>query len=305
MHPVRIFMIGILSVSLCLSGCGSNKTASEKQDAGSSLSTSEPALVDTVKIGEKEMDYLHFGKENGEAFVILPGLALKSVMGSAEGIKTAYALLADQYDVYLFDHVRTEPEGYSIADMADDTTAAFDQLGLDHVHLMGVSMGGMVSQTIALKDPERVSSLVLCSTAMNTAHSDPAVFNEWKTLAEKRNTPALMESFGTYVYSPSFYEKYKDVIISSGDGASEQDFQNFLISLEAIRNFDVSGEIQKITCPVLVLGAGEDRVVGPEAADDLIRALNCSSFIYEGYGHGVYDEAPDYLTHIDEFLRSR
>ena len=85
------------------------------------------------------MDYLRFGKEDSEKFVILPGLALKSVMGLAEGIISAYALIAEKYDVYLFDHVRVEPEGYGISDMADDTLAAFDELGLDHVHLMGVS----------------------------------------------------------------------------------------------------------------------------------------------------------------------
>ena len=67
------------------------------------------------------MDYLRFGNKDGEKFVILPGLALKSVMGSAEGIISAYSLLAEEYDVYLFDHVREEPEGYSIADMATDT----------------------------------------------------------------------------------------------------------------------------------------------------------------------------------------
>ncbi len=249
------------------------------------------------------MDYLRFGKKDGEKFVILPGLALKSVMGLAEGIISAYALIAEKYDVYLFDHVRVEPEGYGISDMADDTLAAFDELGLDHVHLMGVSMGGMVSQAIALKAPERVSSLILCSTAMNTAHADPAVFEKWRMLAEERNAPALMEAFGESVYTPSFYEQYKDFIIASGEGTTEQDFSNFLISLGAIRGFDVSGEIQKISCPVLVLGAGEDLVLGREAAKDLIAALNCSSFIYEGYGHGVYDEAPDYLSHIDAFLR--
>ena len=47
------------------------------------------------------MDYLRFGKKDGEKFVILPGLALKSVMGLAEGIISAYALIAEKYDVYL------------------------------------------------------------------------------------------------------------------------------------------------------------------------------------------------------------
>ena len=78
------------------------------------------------------MDYLRFGKEDGEKFVILPGLSLKSVMGSADAIISAYSLLADDYDVYLFDHVREEPDGYTIADMAKDTLAAFVEWYLIH-----------------------------------------------------------------------------------------------------------------------------------------------------------------------------
>ncbi|MBR3125443.1 MAG: alpha/beta hydrolase [Mogibacterium sp.] len=248
------------------------------------------------------MDYLRFGKADGEKFVILPGLALKSVMGSADAIKSAYSLLAEDHDVYLFDHIREEPEGYSIEDMARDTLAAFDQLGLDRAHLMGVSMGGMVAQTIAVSDPEKVSSLILCSTAMDLSHGNKAALEEWQRLAEERNTPALMASFGENVYSPPFYSRYKDLIIASGEGTTEQDYRNFLVSLEAIKHFDVSDRISSITCPVFVIGAGKDRVLGRQAAFDLVDALNCRYYIYEGYGHGVYDEVPDYLTHIKEFL---
>ena len=50
-----------------------------------------------------------------------------------------------------------------------------------------------------------------------------------------------------------------------------------------------------------MIAASDDRVLGAQVYD-LIYQLQCESFIYEGYGHGVYDEAPDYLTHIKEFL---
>lgn len=262
-------------------------------------------LVNAVALGCREMDCLRFGKEEGEKFVILPGVSLKSVMGSSEAIVQAYALLAENYDVYLFDHIREEPEGYTIAGMAEDTLSAFDRLGLRQVHLMGVSMGGMVAQTIAVKTPERVSSLILCSTAMNTAHSDPAVFANWEALAEQKNAAALMAAFGESVYTPSFFAQYKDVIIASGEGTTDLDYRNFLISLKAIKSFDIRNEVQKITCPVFVIGAGEDCVLGAQASADLIEALNCEYYIYEGYGHGVYDEAPDYLTHINSFLREK
>jgi pimeloyl-ACP methyl ester carboxylesterase len=284
-------VIALLAALLCVCGC-----AKQEQSKGS--------LVKTESLGEAEMDYLRFGKETGEKLVILPGLALKSVMGSAEGIQAAYAPLARDYDVYLFDHIREEPEGYTIADMARDILAAFDGLGLGKVHLMGVSMGGMVAQTIALSAPQRVRSLILCSTALDTEHSDPAVLSRWKKLAEERNTRGLTEAFGESVYTPAFFEQYRDVILASGEGASEQDYRNFLISLEAVRGFTVRSRAGEITCPVLVLGAGEDRVLGPEAAPELAEALHAASFIYEGRGHGVYDEAPDYLSRINDFLRS-
>ena len=53
---------------------------------------------------------------------------------------------------------------------------------------------------------------------------------------------------------------------------------------------------------VLVIGASEDRVVGVQASYDIAEQLQCESFIYEGYGHAAYDEAPAYLTHIKAFL---
>ena len=283
-------VIALLAALLCVCGCAKQEQPKE-------------SLVKTESLGEAEMDYLRFGKETGEKLVILPGLALKSVMGSAEGIQAAYAPLARDYDVYLFDHIREEPEGYTIADMARDTLAAFDGLGLGKVHLMGVSMGGMVSQQIALLAPERVSSLILCSTAMNMAHSNRETFADWMALAEQQNTAALMESFGQSVYTPAFFEQYREAIIAAGEGATERDFQNFLISADAIRHFDVSHDIQTIPCPVLVLGAAEDRVLGVQASYDLVEALHCAHFIYEGYGHAVYDEAPDFLDHVAAFLR--
>ncbi len=295
MKRLPAIIIALLLILPYIGVCAADKT--EKKEEADHM------IVKTVKINEKEMEYLHFGNENGEKYVILPGLALKSVMGSAEAIVGAYAPVAENYDVYLFDHIKNEPADYDINGMAEDTIAVFDQLGLDPVHLMGVSMGGMVAQTIAVKEPERVSSLILCSTAMNTAYSDPEVFENWRDLAEKKDTEALMASFGERVYTPAFYETYKDIIIASGQGATDLDYSNFLISLNAIRHFDISKEIGKISCPAFVLGAGEDRVLGVQAAKDLIGALDCGDFIYDGYGHGVYDEAPDYLSHILDFLK--
>ena len=256
-----------------------------------------------VAIGDREMVYLHFGKDGAETVVVLPGISLKSVMSSEHGIVAAYSILANNYDIYLFDHVRQEPEGYSIEGMAEDTLIALDILGCNRVHVIGISMGGMVAQAIALKEPEKVASLILCSTAMSSNYGSSTVLARWKDLAKQKYVAGLMESFGEYVYSPSFFQRFRNIILASGDGATDLDFQNFLISLKAVEGFNCEGEIQRISCPALVVGADEDRIFGTQAAHDLIEALRCEYFIYTGYGHAVYDEAPDFLEHVDAFLR--
>ena len=256
--------------------------------------------LNTVKLGEKEMDWFRFGNENGPKVIILPGISLKSVTGSKDAIIGAYSLLAENYDVYLLDHIRIIPEGYEIHDMAEDTVRAIRAIGLDEVSIMGVSHGAMLAMDMAISNPDLIHSIMLCSAASRI--TDPTPLETWKKLAEERNLPALMEAFGEYVYTPSFYEQYKDIIIASGQGASEQDYSNFIISVEGTLDFDCYDQLEKISCPAFVIGASQDKVLGVQASYDLVEKLHCDSFIYEGYGHGVYDEAPDYLTHIKAFL---
>ena len=257
-------------------------------------------IIQTVKLGEKEMDWFRFGREKGPKLVILPGVSLKSVMGSKDAVIGAYSLLAEDYDIYLLDRIRVFPEDYDVRQMAEDSLRALRAIGLYKVHLMGVSQGGMITMMMAIREPEAVQSMTLCSTSAKM--EDSAALEAWMKLAEERNLPALMEAFGEAVYTPSFYAKYKDLIIASGAGAEEQDFRNFIISLRGTAGFDCLEELQGVRCPCFVIGASEDRVVGAEASIALSERLQCERFIYEGYGHAVYDEAPDYLTHIKAFL---
>ena len=83
---------------------------------------------------------------------------------------------------------------------------------------------------------------------------------------------------------------------------TDDEFRNFLISLNGMKDFDIRDQLDAVTCPAFVLGAGEDRVLGVQASRDLMDLLHCDGYIYEGKGHGVYDEAPDYLSRVKEFL---
>ncbi len=259
-------------------------------------------MIQSVQTKHGEMKYVRFGNPEGPSFVILPGLSLTGVTGAGEAIAAAYAELAEDYDMILFDRITEFPAGYDLFTMADDAYEALELAGIEHPVLMGVSQGGMLAQLIAVNHPEAVSALILCSTVPSMKGVDPAAFDEWQRLAEARDAAGLAESFGRYVYTPEFFEQYKEPILAQGQGVTELDFRNFLISLAATRDFDVSDRLGAVTCPSFVLGAGEDRVLGVRGSYDLMELLGCEGYIYEGKGHGVYDEAPDYRSRIKTFL---
>ena len=68
--------------------------------------------------------------------------------------------------------------------------------------------------------------------------------------------------------------------------------------------FDVRDRLSEIACPALVLGAAHDAVLGDGAGEETARLLpDCQSYFYPPpYGHGVYDEAPDFKKRILTFI---
>ena len=86
--------------------------------------------------------------------------------------------LAERYQVVVFDNRGVggsdkPDEPYSIAGMADEARGVLDGLGLGPAHVLGVSMGGMIAQELALRHPSMVRGLVLACTTLGGAAATP------------------------------------------------------------------------------------------------------------------------------------
>ncbi len=248
------------------------------------------------------MNYVKFGtgKKN---FVIIPGLSVHSVIGLADGIAAAYKDFADEYTLYLFDRAENISDGYTVRMMAADTADAMRACGIENADIFGASQGGMISLYLAADYPELVKSAVIGSSLAAPNENFRKIISEWINLAEKKEERGLIESFVDNVYSPQTLEIYRESLISSNLGITDKEYERFVILARACLTFDCLSELRRIKCPVLVIGAEDDRVTTASGSRELAAALGCECFIYGGgYGHGVYDEAPDYKQRMLGFF---
>ena len=167
--------------------------------------------IQTVAVKDFKINYLHFGNVSKPKLVLMPGLSIQSVLNSAAAIEKQYELLAKNFDMYLFDRRENVQMGYSIEDMANDTIGAIDALNIKKINIGGVSQGGMIAQVMAIKRPDLIKAMVLCSTSCEVNPKDEGITN-WINIAKEKDAQKLLDSFFKQVYTNEFYETHKRAV---------------------------------------------------------------------------------------------
>lgn len=258
-------------------------------------------MTEFVSINGIEMEYFSFGRGK-KIFVILPGVSVKSVMQSERAICSAYRDFTDDYTVYVFDRRFNMPEDYTIRQMADDTAAVMTELGLSDLYIFGASQGGMIALCLAIYHPELVSKVVLGSSTSRYSSSSSST-DKWIELAQSGDLTALTASFIDSLYSENTLGSYKELLMHMNDDATERDIERFIIQTKAIYGFNVYDQLDKIECPVLVIGVEGDKVIPPSESVAIADKIGCELYMYgKEYGHCVFDEAPDYKQRIIDFF---
>ncbi len=262
--------------------------------------------IETVRTGGFSMNFCRFGR-GGEPLVILPGMGVQRVLDSADAIASAYRALAEDFTLYVFERRNDMPADYPVRDMARDTAAAFEALGLGAVNLFGASQGGMMALVIAAEHPALVKRLALGSTSARVTDARyRAVFEPWAALARSGDAAALYLAFGEALYPGRMYEKLKPLLRDAAKAVTDEDMRRFATEARAMRGFDILDELGGIACPTLVLGAADDRVLGGAASGEIAeRVKGAALHMYDGYGHAAYDLAPDYKARLLQFLAGR
>ncbi|KAG7377935.1 hypothetical protein PHYPSEUDO_010772 [Phytophthora pseudosyringae] len=201
---------------------------------------------------------------------------------------------------------------YSTSGMAQDTLALLDVIGWDTAHIAGVSMGGMISQEIALAAPERVQSLSLVVTSPGSftpeASAYPAILTTLVSSDSAKVTNAILSFLYPEPFLASengdngtmrdvFFKYHKDVAATLGAPSSSGALgQTAALVLHSVSDKKLHS-IRDHGFPILIIGAQQDQCISVSHAlhfDKELASDHTKFVLYEDAGHGCF------LQHLDE-----
>jgi pimeloyl-ACP methyl ester carboxylesterase len=209
---------------------------------------------------------------------------------------------------------RWNPKQYELADMAADTAGLLDALDLSSAHVVGVSMGGMIAQTVAARYPDRVRSLTSLMSMTGARRVGRPAVSTWRLMAAKpARTPAefaerevrIFRHIGSAGYP--FDEAY---VRDSAARAWERDPANaggVVRQLAAImKSGDRTAELRRVSAPTLVIHGDRDRMVHPSGGASTAAAIPGAHLeTLRGLGHDLPRGAwPTIVDLIDRHVRS-
>jgi len=206
----------------------------------------------------------------------------------------------------------TPPGPYSIEQMALDSIRLLHSLDIDKTFVVGLSMGGMIAQELALILPHRISGLVLAAThpgGMMRISGSPEVYERLinnnglsqEEIVEK-NIPALF-SPKTVSHRPKIIQAYRE----RQKDIPEQPEHAFAAQQEAIQEFDCSKRLSKIKAPTLVLAGEDDQLIPAENARRMAEHIPDSQVsILPDAGHLIHmEQTQEFNKAIDTFFQAR
>ena len=199
----------------------------------------------------------------------------------------------------------TEP--FTLEQMADDALAVLDAAGIETAHVVGASMGGVISQIVAVKFPHRVRSLTLVCTACRNHPWRQELLQLWAKTAADKGMIEVGKEAAQWVMSPRSFRRLVPAFTWMGPLAVLRPRHSFVSQIDAILNTreDLVDQLSTITAPTMVIVGNQD-ILTPRGDSEEIaeRIPNAELVVISGAAHGLMMEHSTTFNRIlIEFLQ--
>ena len=242
----------------------------------------------TVKLPSgAELYYAKFGR-GSKQLVMIPGLNIVDMSGTANNLAYFYRRLTKEFTVHVFDRRKGRAPDCTLRSMAEDVAAAMKTLNIDQAYVVGVSQGGMIAQYLAAEHPELIKKLVLGVTAAKTNSLMLSAVDEWLAMAENGDLQGALTKTYDKMYTEKQMKLYRRLIPFMMRFTKLMEIERFADHARAIYSLDSFDILDKIKCPVLVLGAELDNITTAEGSKEIAEKLGCKVHIFPDEGHAAY-----------------
>ena len=251
----------------------------------------------------------NFGKPEDPALLLVMG-ATASMLGWPDAFCTALAergLFVIRFDHRDTGRSTTVPPGeasYQVEDMAGDVLAVLDAYGIEKAHLAGMSLGGYISQMLAVTQPERVASLTLIASEPLgwdgealphispdfLAHFGALESLDWSNKAAVADFLTESERLCAGTGFPFDQERARVRVeqVLSRTGSPASMFNHGALTTRE----DWTGKLREIACPVLIVHGEEDPILPLANGKALAASIpGASLFVLPGVGHELPEES--------------
>jgi 3-oxoadipate enol-lactonase len=191
------------------------------------------------------------------------------------------AVVEHRYRVLRYDcrgHGRSDVPAapYSIDGMADDVIGLLDVLGLDRVHFCGLSIGGMVGQSLAVRAPQRVDRLILCNTAMRIGSADL-----WSARIDTVRTSGMagLLSVVERWFTPDFRQRNNEVAARFANTLMTTPAEGYVGCCHALAEADFTLAVPAVAAPTLVIAGTADVSTPPDDGHRLAAAIPAARYL--------------------------
>jgi len=232
-----------------------------------------------IKANDIQINYELSGEKGAAMIVMSHSLSSSLLMWNPQ-----IDALTPYFQILRYDtrgHGATDaPSGsYTLELLAEDVIGLLDALDVDRVHFIGLSMGGMIGQCLALNHPHRLKSLVLCDTASVVPAEAQSIWQERMDKARKKGMEALCEETLERWFTPAFLGQNPPMVKLIREQILATPVAGYIGCAEAIRRLDYLDRISEIKTPALIMVGEDDPGMPVSAAEAMHKRIVNSTLV--------------------------